>query len=73
MKKSEQGVLSETAVAWRGGKALVSVHVAANMLAVSDRTVWRMIADGELQAVRVRGCTRLRMEEILNYSETGRL
>jgi excisionase family DNA binding protein len=38
---------------------LIRVKQAAEMLGVSPRTIWRMIADGQLRAVYVRGCTRL--------------
>lgn len=50
--------------AWQNKKA-VTVKVAADLLGVSVRTVWRMIADGQLHAVRYRRCTRLSVAEVL--------
>lgn len=46
---------------------LIRVKQAASMLCVSRRTVWRMIAAGQLRAVRVRGCTRVLMTEVQRY------
>lgn len=51
-----------------GTGALIRIREAAAMLRVSRRTVWRMIADGQLHAVRVRRCTRLALAEVLGYS-----
>lgn len=51
---------------------LVTVSEAAEKLRVSTRTVWRMIADGQLKAVHIRGCTRVYLqsvEEFLKQSE----
>jgi excisionase family DNA binding protein len=42
----------------------ISVKDAAAKLGVSQRTVWRMIADEQLTAVRVRGCTRLLLSQV---------
>lgn len=47
--------------------ALVKVADAARMLGVSSRTVWRMIADGQLTARRVRSCTRLSLAQVSSY------
>jgi len=46
---------------------LVTVKEAAKLLCVSVRTVWRMIADGELTPFRFRRCTRLLLAEVLSY------
>ena len=43
---------------------LVTVKEAAKILCVCTRTVWRMIADGQLNPVRIRTCTRLPKAEI---------
>ena len=51
--------------------ALVKVREAAAMLAVSPRTVWRMIAEGQLRAVRLRGCTLLVLAEVSRLSKGG--
>jgi excisionase family DNA binding protein len=50
----------------------VSVKAAAALLGVSARTVWRMIADGQLHAIRVRRCTRLAIAEVLAYLEQSK-
>lgn len=56
---------------WSERKA-VSVKAAADLLGVSARTVWRMIADGQLHAIRVRRCTRLAVAEVLGYLERSK-
>jgi excisionase family DNA binding protein len=48
-------------------EALLSVSEAAAMLNVSKRTIWRMIASGELEAVHVRGCTRILRGSVEKY------
>jgi excisionase family DNA binding protein len=47
--------------------AAVCVKKAATILGVSTRTVWRMIAAGELSVIHVRGCTRLLQAQVLGY------
>jgi len=47
--------------------AAVCVKKAASILGVSTRTIWRMIAAGELSAIRIRGCTRLLLAQVLGY------
>jgi excisionase family DNA binding protein len=51
--------------------SLLQVKQVAAMLGVSQRTVWRMIADGQLKAVRVRRCTRLLLAEVMEYMNGG--
>ena len=46
---------------------LLRLKEAAAMLAVCPRTVWRMIADGELEAVHIRGCTRVTLRSVVEY------
>jgi excisionase family DNA binding protein len=53
------------------GEGLVTVRQAAEMLAVSPRTIWRMIADGQLRVVRLRGCTRLVFGEVSRFVKNG--
>jgi excisionase family DNA binding protein len=43
------------------------VNEAAAMWKVSPRTVWRMIAEGQLRAYRLRRCTRLLRSEVAGY------
>jgi excisionase family DNA binding protein len=50
---------------------LLRVSEAAVLLKVSCRTVWRLIADGELKAVRVRRCTRLVAMEVEQFVNRG--
>jgi len=45
----------------------VCVKKAATILGVSTRTIWRMIAAGELSAIHIRGCTRLLLAQVLGY------
>jgi excisionase family DNA binding protein len=49
---------------------LVQVKRAAALLGVSPRTIWRMIADGQLQKICVRGCTRVLLADVLNFGKT---
>ena len=48
----------------------VCVKKAATILGVSTRTIWRMIADGQLKKIPVRGCARLRLVDVLNFGQT---
>jgi excisionase family DNA binding protein len=45
----------------------IRVNEAAVMSKVSPRTIWRMIADGQLKAYRFRRCTRLLRSQVLSY------
>ena len=49
---------------------MVRVNKAAAMLGVSPRTVWRMIADGQLKRICVRGCTCVLLADVLNLGKT---
>jgi excisionase family DNA binding protein len=43
---------------------LVTVPLAAELLAVSPRLVWRLIASGDLDVVRLGRATRVKVESI---------
>jgi excisionase family DNA binding protein len=44
----------------------VRVREAAAICHASPRTIWRMIADGQLRAYRFRRCTRLMRSQVLS-------
>lgn len=46
---------------------MLTLRAAAAQLAVSERTIRREIADGRLLAIRVRGCFRIRPEDLAAY------
>lgn len=50
---------------------MVRVKKAAALLGVSPRTVWRMIADGQLKRICVRGCTCVLRADVLNFGKTA--
>lgn len=50
---------------------LLRVKEAAARLAVSPRTVWRMIAEQQLKAVHVRRCTCVLMSELARFIQGG--
>ena len=52
------------------GEAL-RVKEAAAILGVCQRTIWRMIADGQLTACRFRRCTRLLRSQVLAVMKGG--
>ena len=52
------------------GEQLLRVNEVATILAVSERTIWRMIASGELKAVHVRGCMRIYRWSVEEYLKT---
>jgi excisionase family DNA binding protein len=41
----------------------------ADYFAVSERTIYRLVDDGDLQAIRIRGCRRVSQEEIKRFEE----
>jgi excisionase family DNA binding protein len=53
------------------GEKLLPVKQSAAMLGVSPRTVWRMIADGQLTPVRFRRCTRVAVSQLMVYLKGG--
>jgi excisionase family DNA binding protein len=49
------------------GQGLLRMKAAAARLGVSVRTVYRVIADGGLTLVRVRGCACIAENDLTNY------
>jgi excisionase family DNA binding protein len=52
-------------------EALVKVSEAAKLLCISPRTVWRMMAEGQLTPVRFRHCTRVAASQLLVLLKGG--
>jgi len=50
-----------------GGERLLRVKEAAAMMAVSPRTVWRMIPEAQLKSVHIRGCVRVYLHSVEEY------
>lgn len=50
---------------------LITVPRTAELLAVSPRLIWRLIADGELEVVRPGRATRVTVESIDRLVERG--
>ena len=46
---------------------LLRVRDAAQILNVSQRTIWRLLDDGELSRVRVGSCVRIDAAELQNF------
>jgi excisionase family DNA binding protein len=63
-------IINEHVVGSGDGK-LLRIGEAAHRLGVSPRTVWRMIADGQLTPVRFRRCTRLALAQIVSCLQGG--
>lgn len=69
-----EGFMSNEEINREGDGILLTVGEAAEKLHVSPRTVWRMIADGQLTACRFRRCTRLWLAQVLSYMKgNGRI
>ncbi len=49
------------------GNEFLRVKEAAAIYKTSVRTVWRMIAEGQLTAYRFRHCTRLLLSQVMGY------
>lgn len=48
---------------------LLRIKAAAHRLGVSVRTLYRIIAEGGLQLVRIRGCSCLKESDLIAYVE----
>lgn len=70
--KAKQKIAIESALAMLNGKPeerlLYSGAEAARQLSISVQTLWRMVRDGEIQTVKVRGSTRYRRADLLNIA-----
>ena len=54
---------------WENEGGMVRVQQAAALLGVSPRTVWRMLSDGQLKKICVRGCTCLLLADVVNFGK----
>jgi excisionase family DNA binding protein len=61
--------LTETRNMNLGAPVLVRLKVAAGRLGVSVRTVYRIIAEGGLRLVHVRGCACVYENDLVSYME----
>ena len=50
-------------------KRYLRIDEVADYFAVSDRTIYRLVDDGDLQAIRIRSCRRVSQEEIKRFEE----
>ena len=50
-------------------KRYLRIDEVAQYLGVSRRTVYRLIEEGTLTAVKIRGCSRVRWEELIHYEQ----
>lgn len=50
-----------------GNQRLIRLRAAAEMLGVSLRTLYRIVADGQLRIVRVRGCACIASTQLEQY------
>ena len=50
---------------------LVTVQQAAEMLAISERSAWRLVSTGALKSIKLGRSTRIRVESIDRLIERG--
>lgn len=48
-------------------KSLIGVLEAASVLGVCARTIYRMFEDGQLRRIKIRGSTKVSVEELKKY------
>jgi prophage regulatory protein len=61
-----------SATAHTGAPQLVTAEELAGMLAVSTRTLWRLLSAGKLiEPVRIGGSTRWRLQEVQEWISEG--
>jgi len=51
---------------------LLTPEEAADFLSVSARTIKRLVIDGSVQAIRIRGSMRFRLQDLEMYIERSR-
>ena len=68
-----RAVIPDVTVAPVAIRPLLTKASACEYLAVSERTLDRIVRDGELQAYRVRGQLRFRFEDIETYLAAQRV
>jgi len=51
---------------------LVTQREAAKRLGISSVTVWRLLRDGKLKGVNVRGKVRVRMDSVMRFALGGK-
>lgn len=64
MKCGADGAKKDCVMEDRGQAWAVSLDQAAQRLSVCRRTLERLIAGGQLRVVKLRGCTRVPMDEV---------
>lgn len=68
----EWSILSNNYLTSEPLSALLTVgQVARDVLGVSERTVYRMIEDGQIRAVKVRGALRINRDALLSQFGLG--
>ena len=61
----------QTASPARGAwKRYLRIDEVAQYLGISRRTVYRLIEEEKLDAVKIRGCSRVRWEDLHRFEET---
>ena len=50
----------------------LTIPECAKIAKISERTIWRAIADGELKAYKIRGCTRVRRGDLMDWLRAKR-
>ena len=50
--------------------AILTVEEMSGILKVSEKTCYRLIKDGKIRAIRVRGAIRISLNEVARYIKT---
>ena len=51
---------------------LLTPEEAADFLSVSVRTIKRLVTEGSVQAIRIRGSMRVRLEDLMTFIERSK-